>query len=587
MHASRYLLPAVLLVGALVAAAQPAEGPRRVESPDPDLPAGAAPLYQVGRSLLQQGDAKAAMPYLQRAFRLAPGVERFGAIYLDALVSAGNAREALGVAETLARVQPDKSAYRRRYGLLLAQAGHYRDALGEVQAARRLGPDDVELVKLEMDLHESLDDPDGALAVGSAAVADFPERREDLALMRAAVLRRANRPAEAAVVLRDQLDLKPEAANLRLALLQTLVAANDLTAAKVAAVEGDARRPRDPDAGPTYRAQLAEMLGRQGHFAEAADLLTELRAAGEADLEAQLWLGRLLLGLDRMDDALALLPEVARQWPESGEAQYLWGKAIQAKQDGSAALPYLRRAAELAPDRTDFQLTLLQTMVVVNRSALDAKSPTPQERAVRSEVETRARAAADLVADDDPTGQLILGYTFRALGEVEKAASFFALAAKVNDVRLQAAMELAFCQQDLGQKAKARQTLESLYHDFPDDPDVANSLGYLLAEEGSDLPRAEKLVRQALRAEPASGAYLDSLGWIFYQRGDHAGAFDLLVEAVNQRPDDAVILEHLGLTLQALGKRDQALDVLRRSLAAGGDPTRLRAAIEGLEGRGR
>ncbi len=229
----------------------------------------------------------------------------------------------------------------------------------------------------------------------------------------------------------------------------------------------------------------------------------------------------------------------------------------------------------------------MQSLVVHNRAALSAKSPTAEERALRAEVEKHAGAAAALVSRDDPSGQLVLGYTYRALGQIERAAGYFATAAEVNDVRLQAAMELAYCQQDLGQLAKARQTLEALHKDFPDEPDVANSLGYLLAEQGKDLQRAEALVRQALRSDPQSGPYLDSLGWIFYQRGDHAAAFDVLVEAANQRPDDPVILEHLGLTLKALGQRDQALDVLRRSLAAGGDPARLRPVIEGLERRER
>ncbi len=587
MPVSRLLVPMLVLVGSLALASPPAEGPRPVESPDPGLPAGAAPQYQLGRSLLQQGDSEAALPYLQRAFRLAPGVERFGATFLDALVAAGRPRDALDVAATLSKMYPEQSGYRRRHGLLLAQAGRYREALAEVQAARAIGPDDMELVKLEMDLHESLKDVKGALAVAAAAATAFPERGEDLALMQAGVLRRADRPGEAATLLRDQLAADPQSSNLRLALLQTLVAANDIPAARVVATQGDALAAAPAETGEGYRFQLAEMLSRQGRFADAADILGSLRADGAAGLEEQLWLGRLLLGLERTTEALTLMPEVAQRWPEAGEAQYLWGKALQQSDAAPAALAHLREAVSLAPDRVDFRLTLLQALVVDSRGNLASKNPTADDRRLRAEVEENVRAAAALVSQDDTSGQLILGYTYRALGQTERAAGHFATAAEVNDVRLQAAMELAFCQQDLGQLTKARQTLESLYKDFPDDPDVANSLGYLLAEQGKDLQRAEALVRQALRSDPQSGAYLDSLGWIFYQRGDHAGAFDLLVEAANQRPDDAIILEHLGLTLKALGQPDQALDVLRRSLAAGGDPTRLNPVIEGLERRER
>jgi len=284
MSASRLLLPMFLLVGSLAVAASPLEAPQPVESPDPELPAGAAPYYQLGRSLLQQGDAEAALPYLQRAFRLAPGVERFGATFLDALAETGRSREALEVAAAMSKRHPHQAAYRRRHGLLLAQAGRYGDALGEVQAARSIGPDDLELVKLEMDLRESLKDVKGALAVATAAAAGFPEKSNDLALMQAGVLRRAGRPADAAAVLRDRLARDPQAPNVRLALLQTLVAADDVPAARAVAAAGDTLPAAPTGVGEGYRFQLAEMLGRQGRFAEAADILGALRADGEAGL---------------------------------------------------------------------------------------------------------------------------------------------------------------------------------------------------------------------------------------------------------------------------------------------------------------
>ncbi len=129
---------------------------------------------------------------------------------------------------------------------------------------------------------------------------------------------------------------------------------------------------------------------------------------------------------------------------------------------------------------------------------------------------------------------------------------------------------------------EARKTLHNLQVEFPDDPEVANSYGYLLAEMGEELPHAEKLVRQALASDPENGAYLDTLGWILYQRGEYSEAFDWLVRAANSRPDDPVILEHLGMVLLKQGQEAEALDVFRRALTAGGDPERLETIIVGL-----
>jgi len=135
----------------------------------------------------------------------------------------------------------------------------------------------------------------------------------------------------------------------------------------------------------------------------------------------------------------------------------------------------------------------------------------------------------------------------------------------------------------LGQVDKARRELELLQEQFPRHPEVANSLGYFLAEKGTDLDQAEQLVAISLSAEPGNGAYLDSMGWIHYRNGDLEKALDFMIQAVNVLPDDPVILEHLGMVLKGQGKNEEALGILQRSLAQGGDRERLTAVIRELE----
>ena len=45
-----------------------------------------------------------------------------------------------------------------------------------------------------------------------------------------------------------------------------------------------------------------------------------------------------------------------------------------------------------------------------------------------------------------------------------------------------------------------------------------NDLGYLWADEGKNLDRAESMIRNAVRFEPNNAAYLDSLGWVLGAR---------------------------------------------------------------------
>ena len=45
--------------------------------------------------------------------------------------------------------------------------------------------------------------------------------------------------------------------------------------------------------------------------------------------------------------------------------------------------------------------------------------------------------------------------------------------------------------------------------------------------------------------DPENGAYLDSLGWVYYQLGDTAQAVAVLTRAAELVDDDPVIFDHL------------------------------------------
>ncbi|MEK6601610.1 MAG: tetratricopeptide repeat protein, partial [Candidatus Binatota bacterium] len=96
-----------------------------------------------------------------------------------------------------------------------------------------------------------------------------------------------------------------------------------------------------------------------------------------------------------------------------------------------------------------------------------------------------------------------------------------------------------------------------------------NYLGYTWAEMGIHLDEAENLIVRALKIEPNDGFYIDSLGWVYYQKGDYKRAVQQLERAVELANDDPTIIEHLGDAYEKAGKLDGALqryrDALKRS----------------------
>jgi tetratricopeptide (TPR) repeat protein len=93
-----------------------------------------------------------------------------------------------------------------------------------------------------------------------------------------------------------------------------------------------------------------------------------------------------------------------------------------------------------------------------------------------------------------------------------------------------------------------------------------NFLGYSLADERVRLDEALGLVQQALELDPWNGAYLDSLGWVYFQMGRFEEARGPLESAAREMPTDAVIMEHLGDLYESRGETELALSAWGRAL---------------------
>jgi tetratricopeptide (TPR) repeat protein len=86
---------------------------------------------------------------------------------------------------------------------------------------------------------------------------------------------------------------------------------------------------------------------------------------------------------------------------------------------------------------------------------------------------------------------------------------------------------------------------------------------------GINLDEAEQLVRKALQQKPGDGYITDSLGWVYYKRGQYKKALPLLKQAVGLVPDDPIIREHLGDIYSKLGMIEKARESYRRSIKNG------------------
>lgn len=95
---------------------------------------------------------------------------------------------------------------------------------------------------------------------------------------------------------------------------------------------------------------------------------------------------------------------------------------------------------------------------------------------------------------------------------------------------------------------------------------VLNYYGYMLADRGIRLEEAQGLIQRAISSEPNNGAYLDSLGWVYFKQNKLAEAEEYLRKASDRSRHDPTILGHLADVYAKLGQSDRAAELMERAL---------------------
>ena len=80
------------------------------------------------------------------------------------------------------------------------------------------------------------------------------------------------------------------------------------------------------------------------------------------------------------------------------------------------------------------------------------------------------------------------------------------------------------------------------------------------------LDEALTLIKKAIELEPASGAYLDSLGWAYFRMGKYDLAEESLLKASQKIGTDPTVQDHLGDLYQKTGRLKLAAAHWERAL---------------------
>lgn len=95
----------------------------------------------------------------------------------------------------------------------------------------------------------------------------------------------------------------------------------------------------------------------------------------------------------------------------------------------------------------------------------------------------------------------------------------------------------------------------------PDNAQALNALGYTWADRDMNLDQAYEYIMKAHAIKPKDQAILDSVGWIYYKKGDFDKAEKYLRLATGEHYRDKESFQHLITVLKAQGKLSEASEL--------------------------
>lgn len=371
------------------------------------------------------------------------------------------------------------------------------------------------------------------------------------------------------------------------------------------------------------------LLLAPAHFARAQALAAEgdepaaLGSAEEAlrlrpDWEPAVVLkSQLLVQMNAIQDALALLRGYLTRHPESRNGAIAYARSLVSARDFPAALAEFQRLLARQPDDVD----LMYAVAVIAAQTGNFALATEQfKRALDRDHPERDGILFNLATIAERQGQrgealelhrqvqsgphyidaqIRIAHLLAEGGNLAAARAHLRSAEVEPDDRRRLVFTEILLLRNANRNDEALKALDEALLNSPEDPDMLyeagmlaeslndlprmeqymrlvieidpehahayNALGYTLAERGIRLDEAEELIARALELAPEDAFILDSMGWVRFRRDDAASALTYLERAYAIRSDPE-IAAHFGEVLWALGRKDEASAIWDRAL---------------------
>jgi tetratricopeptide (TPR) repeat protein len=306
---------------------------------------------------------------------------------------------------------------------------------------------------------------------------------------------------------------------------------------------------RDPE---NVRAalELAVLMHASGMTAEAEILLRRLGERSRAEFDVVLHLAQGFVEPKKMEEALFLIDGMLSAAPESPDLNYLRGFSLFSLKRYPEALAAF---GKVTPESRFYQDAVVHSAFILQEQGRSAEAVRRLEEAIA-------------LYPTNPELLYYLGTIHEEAERYEEALSALKRAIEKAPSNANFVFRLGVVYDKQKNKDASIEAMRRVIELDPKNANALNYLGYTFAEMGTNLDEAEQLIIEALKYKPDDGYITDSLGWVYYQKGDYPRALEYLKKAHELVPEDPTIMEHVGDAYLKLGEPAKALDFYERAL---------------------
>lgn len=486
-------------------------------------PGHAEALYQLGNLHLRRREHRKAAPVLARLVELRPDLAEAHYQHAEALKGLGDPVGAIQALEKALKIQRENYEVIRELGRLYEQAGRPDRAVEIYLSAPQLLADPELQMRTgrllgQQGRHGQAVD---LLRKGTAQNPKDPA----LVLELGRALMRARKYEEATELFSRVLENNPKQmqATLELSRLEAVQGERESAIGRLQRLLADLSNPKSQEEWE-FREQaqttLAHVHQESRQYREAIRIFRELLAGRPGDPRHKAMLIYALKDAGKLDEALSLAGELLQDHPRDPDALATRAQMLSASDRLSEGVDLVQSGLNRERDPETYYRLISQLY-------MDHKNYGKAEAAIKEGLGLK------------PDSELL---KFRL-------ASVYERQEKLPDA-----------------EAEFKRILES----NPDHAGVLNYLGYMWADRGIRLHEALDYIRKATEMDPFNGAYLDSLGWVYFKL-DRLDEAEVNLKRAARLIEDPTIFDHLGDLYIELGQLETALQYYERGVRVATD----------------